>query len=413
MKTDLLSLKFSKCLSCMVLAMLSLICLSSKGQNYVLKGRVLDDSNNEPVEFANVYINKTTIGTVTDTKGEFELVFSVQQPEIIISFTGYEPVIYALDVNALDQIYVFKLSIDTEILKEVEVKSTRDSTWYYNLEVFKNEFIGRTIFGSQCELVNPDDLIIIYSYKTNILEVRARETLIIDNPLLGYKVRYILDHFKYNLSSGFLTFAGYSFFEPMSGRKGKMSKWSKNRLKAYKGSSMHFFRALSERRIKEEGFNLRRLIRKPNPDRPNEEEIKHAREAIRKSQSHSSVDYKPDPKVHDILRRARLPRTVEYLDTTSVPYSDYLIMSEDEVILKFNDHFNIVYTGEKEEINYIRSKNIFRTRKPTFQTSVISLTTDSVKINDSGNLSDPFALIVEGYWAWEKVGDMLPLDYDF
>ncbi|PIQ20888.1 MAG: hypothetical protein COW65_12385, partial [Cytophagales bacterium CG18_big_fil_WC_8_21_14_2_50_42_9] len=65
-----------------------LISLASLSQNLV-KGRVIDEKTNEPLEFVSVYVNTTTIGTVTNAKGEFRLNLPAGKYEIIVSFTGY------------------------------------------------------------------------------------------------------------------------------------------------------------------------------------------------------------------------------------------------------------------------------------------------------------------------------------
>jgi hypothetical protein len=39
------------------------------------------------------------------------------------------------------------------------------------------------------------------------------------------------------------------------------------------------------------------------------------------------------------------------------------------------------------------------------------MSVDSVEIFENGSLSDPFGIIVEGYMGWERVGDLLPIDY--
>ncbi|MEL7001940.1 MAG: carboxypeptidase-like regulatory domain-containing protein [Bacteroidota bacterium] len=381
----------------------------SFAQSYILRGKVLDDTTGEPIEFATVYINKTTNGTVTDSEGEFELTFTQGQPELVVSFAGYHPIVHLLDVTTLDQEYTFKMAADTKILNDVEVRSTRDSIWYLNLEVFKREFIGRTTFGTQCELINIVDLIIDYSPKTNIMEVRAKNALTINNYGLGYQIQYLLNHFKYDLNNGYLTFAGYTYFAPLEGNKRKLKKWNKNRLKAYNGSSMHFLRALRKRQLEEEQFNLRRLIREPNPERPSDEKIKAARWAYRNTRD--SLTQTALDSITDILARARKPRILEYLDTAKVAYENYLIESGEVSELKFDGYFQVVYIGEKEEPSYVRSRSLFRQREPTFQTSIISLTVESDKINPSGSMQDPYSLVYEGYWSWEKLGDMLPLNY--
>ena len=48
------------------------LCLSAQ-QTGVVKGRVFDSKNNEPIPFANVVIWKTTTGTAADENGYFRI----------------------------------------------------------------------------------------------------------------------------------------------------------------------------------------------------------------------------------------------------------------------------------------------------------------------------------------------------
>ena len=48
------------------------LCLSAQ-QKGVVKGRVFDSKNNEPIPFANVVIWKTSIGTAADENGYFRI----------------------------------------------------------------------------------------------------------------------------------------------------------------------------------------------------------------------------------------------------------------------------------------------------------------------------------------------------
>lgn len=54
---------------------------------------------------------------------------------------------------------------------------------------------------------------------------------------------------------------------------------------------------------------------------------------------------------------------------------------------------------------------MFKKREPSYQTSVIYLQTDEVLLEPNGNIVEPLHVFFEGYWGWEKLGDMLPLDY--
>ncbi len=170
---------------------------------------------------------------------------------------------------------------------------------------------------------------------------------------------------------------------------------------------MHFVRALREKKLEAEGFNLRKLYRLPNPNRPTEEEITAAREAIRQAGGAIHVN----ESVSNVLTRARQPKLIETLDIAKVPYEDYIKLEADGTKLAFKNFLQVVYTGEKEEWAYTYYTSPFKKRVPSFQTSVISLKGDYVWLEENGAVTDPLDLLFEGYWGFEKIGDMLPLDY--
>ncbi|WP_040665089.1 hypothetical protein, partial [Nafulsella turpanensis] len=120
---------------------------------------------------------------------------------------------------------------------------------------------------------------------------------------------------------------------------------------------------------------------------------------------------KEDDPLAITLSKANLPKTVGYLDKNPVPYQQILSRDGQTVVLAFQDYLQVVYTHEKEEEAYVRSAMLFGSRKPTYQTSVISLRSKRVILDETGSITEPLDIQFEGYWGWEKVGDMLPLDY--
>ncbi len=74
------------------------------GQNGIIRGKVYNEVNNEPVAFANVVIQNTSIGTTTDLDGNFEI-------------TGLKPDLYNLVVSFL--------GFETKIIPEIQVTNAR------------------------------------------------------------------------------------------------------------------------------------------------------------------------------------------------------------------------------------------------------------------------------------------------
>jgi len=399
-----------KLLFAFVFILLSTACYA---QNNMITGRVIDGATDEPLQFVTIFITNTTLGTTTSEKGSFSISLPPGRHEIIVSMVGYGPIVYPLEILTSGKApapLLFKLTQTETALNSVSVKAKRDPSWYDNLEVFKTNFLGRSKVASQCKLTNPDNLIIVFDPANGTLKVESKELMVIENPVLGYKVSYLLVEFNYDLNQKYVSYLGYPRFEPMKGSKSRQKRWHKNRLKAYNGSAMHFVRTLRQKKLEEEGFNLRRLIRVPNPDRPTEEEFAEARRQLQ-TLGNSTTLTENHP-LNRILAKTSLPKILERLDTTRVPYKEYVTEQGNEVRLSFDGYFQIVYTGEKEEAAYVAASSPFRTRQPTYQTSVISMKEEQVFLEKSGSISDPLALVFEDYWGWEKVGDMLPLDYE-
>src|SRR6478736_1348316 len=93
-------------------------------QTGVIQGRIIDSKTLEPLPFANVFVNNTTIGTTTDVDGNFTLK-NVSRPsvfDLIISFVGY-------------QSFKQKISLSDEILSLKAIKLVASEIELSNVEV--------------------------------------------------------------------------------------------------------------------------------------------------------------------------------------------------------------------------------------------------------------------------------------
>ena len=67
--------------------------ISASAQSGIVRGKVIDKVTNEPVGFASIAIEGTTLGTISDIDGKFEIkdvpsgLYNIQA-----SFIGYDPV---------------------------------------------------------------------------------------------------------------------------------------------------------------------------------------------------------------------------------------------------------------------------------------------------------------------------------
>lgn len=109
------------------LSFILLISIYSFSQEGVIKGRVFNEINNEPIPYATVVIENTELGTTTSDEGEFILEgLKLGTVTISASFLGFKTVIF-YDViinNTKTTIIDFPLTEEASILTEVELKSS-------------------------------------------------------------------------------------------------------------------------------------------------------------------------------------------------------------------------------------------------------------------------------------------------
>lgn len=109
---------------------LAFVFIAAFAQAQTIQGKVVDAKTNEPLPFANVFINNSTVGTTTELDGSFTLK-NVRQPavyEIIFSFVGYDS--YKLKISLTQdelKIGTIKLKASEEMLSTIEVKGIVDT----------------------------------------------------------------------------------------------------------------------------------------------------------------------------------------------------------------------------------------------------------------------------------------------
>ncbi len=293
--------------------------------------------------------------------------------DVIVRMLGYISLTFQLESKALKpQGYRFMLIPAEEELDAIEIEVTRDPAWYRNLNIFKDYFLGTSQNGKACELLNETSVRIDDLSEPGTLRVSSADVLKIDNPNLGYRIDYLLTDFRYQSRDKYIFYGGYPLFIPDSTlSKRKQRRVKANREKAFRGSLQHLIRAIYTGTTAEEGFVIRRLYRTEDPRTKG--------------------------------------KFVDQVESGTISSAELVERNEDgKVLLKFQDHLHIAYTNERESAEFRGSAS---SGPAGNQFSIMHLEADSVEIFQNGNYSDPFAILVEGYIAWERVGDLLPLDY--
>ncbi len=227
----------------------------SLAQTGSVKGKVVDDQTGAGLHFANVFIDKTTIGTSTDEAGEF-LIKNVPlgTTEFVISYVGYQLTTRKVSVKESGaDLGTIKLIPYEQQLTDVEVKATRDEVWERQLKKFKKVFLGTTEVAQSCSILNP--WVIDFEDKGKIVLVTAREPIQIRNDYLGYTINFYLKNSSMN-PLGYSIKGNILFEERNSTNSSESNAWVQNRYKSYLRSTRHLFKSMIDRNVEKEGFRL-------------------------------------------------------------------------------------------------------------------------------------------------------------
>ncbi|MGB1232464.1 MAG: carboxypeptidase-like regulatory domain-containing protein [Winogradskyella sp.] len=421
---------------------ISFICTTFLCAQIKINGKVLNSAN-LPLENVTIYLNNTSIGTVTNKLGEFELSINEGIYDLVISYMGYETLKYKINTSTYAESLKFYLKPALNLLDETIIKSKRYSAedMAYFLSRFKMSFIGETQLAENCKILNPDVIKFDFDLPSKTLEAYANKPIEIENKDLGYKIYYELLDFV--LTNETIVYSGYSRYETLRGGKRKKNYWRQNRLKAYNGSKMHFVRSAILGTLHKEGFVIDQSKKVLNPHRPADSVINAARERFRWLKKNSSKKlktrnfkiktrlsnkrntvnskgnsflkiFKPDSisekeidTLMTLLKKRRLKKFIDIKLNEDLNEDAFLVKSNNEVRLKFEYQLDIKYINEAEEDGYRPGPG-----KLNYQESKLTLLTESVLLDKTGIFNNEASTVFTyGYWSYERIADALPLNF--
>lgn len=316
-----------------------------------IKGKVINEQKT-PLIGVNVYFDGTTIGTVTDINGNFNFNNrSKLNSTLVVSYVGYSSK-YLNSIEPDKELIITLLPLITA-LAEVKVQQS-SFTRKQKMQLFKEQFLGRTPQGKKTIISNEDDLYFEYNKGTKSLKAFSEKPLQIYNSALGYKISYELVSFeaqfnKLSISSADVNKSYYSGLSRFEETKSS-AKILKSREKSYEGSQLQFFRNLANNFWNKNNFLLFKGSFQVNPS--------------------------------------------EYFTISNSSDLKKVIVAKDEKANLKNQFvavFNILYKKK------LQSKIIFET--------------NVFFIDKFGNNSNTESIYFSGAMSEQKVGDMLPLNY--
>jgi hypothetical protein len=375
-------------------------------QKVAITGKVSSKETKSAIPSASVFLSNSSFGTISAADGSFSLSnLRPGQYTLVVTAVGFEE--YTQKIQVLDQDINVNIALEPKTiqLREVIISSTAKADWRRNFEQFKKDFIGVDANAKLCQILNPDVLYLTYSKKRLTLTGESDKFLVIDNRGLGYRVKFLLKNFKSDGISQVITYGGERLFEELPGSKAQKKKWDTARDIAYYGSAMHFYRSLYTDKLKEEGFEMRRLTRYPNPARPDDQTIQKMINKYRSINRADSANYWVDVANMSKYTQERL---------STIPWFSFeLLRSTPQpgiYAITFPNYLYVTYIMKRDEQNY---RDIYRPLDmPNYETSVVTLYNNPpYALFDKNGIVVTGEPLYEGTWSRSRLSELLPVDY--
>lgn len=460
-------------LNLMVLYLI-LISFYSHAQS-TIRGKVVSAETGEALARATVYLSNTTLGTITDENGQFTLKNAPVPPfNLNVSYVGFQTqVVYisGTDANTL----TIRMQPAVRILDEVVVRANDQLWATYGAKFLEDfigysEFAQEVELQNPEDLMLyfDEEQQLLSAYSVNpLLIVNQALGYEISYWLESYEYSYQTKQVFYE---GYPFFKDLAKKEKS---KRKLKKWSKNRETAYNGSLTHFLKTLYQNDLRTQGFQVDLMERipvsqyyenkvtetdtlyynngaiekvyslikdkmpnaqfanlflekfkgwykNPTPD-PYRVTLSHLKDGkpVTEAFEFEIDELNPEkivtkryPVNLEIEKQAQNGKIAVIARQNINAYDSLEHLDQRQKVLHFENFWHITYLREKEEKAYHGNSIRFEAYERKNQTSIISIRVPKgLILFENGYFTPPSGLLIEGYWSFEKLDKLLPLDF--
>lgn len=399
-----------------VLCALTFFIFSTAFSQSYIRGVVTDESG-KPIENASIYFNNTQIGTKSNSEGNFAIYAEQTQAEIVISCIGYETLRIQNPVHNTK--YRVKMNEFKNTLNEVVIgqKVKNRAKWD---AIFFRLLMGNdshTYFNTK--ILNPEVIDFYYDGLSKKLTVKNTAPIEIRHPYLGHTLKLDLIKFEFDAQNEQLIRESTVFYEDKYRRSEKESiQVASNR--AYYGSRRHFYAALANNSLKEEGFEIFQYHSIKNTEkekalqRINQLKLKKILAGYQESNIElgSLIKDSDSLKYYNRMMFAKdyLSRTLDTLKASDiVKYNKdsagfAILHFKDTILVKYNIDYKKIYSHTKYEVTHASTGS---------QETMLIAVDPQVKtqINSAG-LSSGNNILSVGNMALSGLSQELPKDMD-
>jgi len=396
MKSPILS-----CLLCLSL-ILTGMCVQAQSA-YTISGKVTDE-NEKPLVGATVFIDGSKLATATQQYGNFQII--VPGPgsyHVSVNMIGYTIDSKNVMLKEEPANITFKLSVKTIALHEVKIGT--DKNWQKNFDLFKAQFLGTTPNALKCKIINPE--VINFSTKKNMLFADADDFLIIENPQLGYRIKYLLKTFQHNEVAKITSYDGDVVFEELTGDDKRKQEWAKNRLLAYNGSLTHFLRSVFTNTSLQEGFIASQMYERNGQRYHDRRPVKFDTIVTAIDTNFISLKFKALYIVYD-----KLKATQELKKLDSISRQPNLVSVDPANTMVTVNETSSYRNDPLQKGHSVIIISTTSSAKPIYQSELISYAKNIV-VDDRGRVfgGTLLSFLIRGTWTYKRVGDQLPYEY--
>ncbi|MDR2040008.1 MAG: carboxypeptidase-like regulatory domain-containing protein [Bacteroidales bacterium] len=393
-----------------------------------LEATVSDGMTGKPVGNAHVYLDGTTIGTTTDSLGRFRLtVRNAINTTLVISHLMYEKMIVPEPFLKLPKVIYLEENVnvfDDVVItaKDISKRKRREM-----LAVFREQLLGYEQGAKSSRILNEDDVVLVHDKEKKELRAYAQKPIEVVNHYLKYRILWELIEFKIEYSDKSLSdkaiqhisAIGTVSFTDIGTRTEALRIRRRDVLRA---STRHFFDLLAKEKMKVDVFKQLPLdlasfrlfeisgdiITLHDPEKyfiiseiPDDPSMKRA---VINSEIKDSILGHFTANILD----SETMKKLEMVSGTPHVSSDYQekIRKAQQIgyrpssLSKYRQLIN--YMEEKYQIASFPEKNYSR----------ITFYADTFTIDAYGNTDLYKNFLIENRLARQRLGDLLPLDYE-
>jgi hypothetical protein len=245
-------MKLSKLFAGLLLSMAGIF---AQAQNINVSIQVFDETSDNPVSNAHVFLEDSSFGVITDQKGQATLVFPDDLTgDIVISHISYETFILPHRVyKNYTSAAAVNLSPNGFEMDALIISADRSRKWKKQFKKFQKAFLGTDEQAKKCEILNPE--VLRFEDSSEGFNASAIDFIHIKNAFLGYEVFYLLNELEIS-SNGSVEYSGKSLFLDRIDDYNP-EEITANRKRVYLNSPKHFFKSLIDNRLEEDGYKLK------------------------------------------------------------------------------------------------------------------------------------------------------------